>query len=363
MTATDSHETLKLFHAQITVARRPEDFFSLKGSKKADLLAALQDAYIGYVRRFHPDRWCRDAKELHLATEITASLNSLRATATERIEAGLWGKAEPTPSSKPAIHEIKTRQHVYRVRACLATGDLADVYEGDYDEADGSVQSVCIKVVRDKADNARMLVERDVLQTTKHKGLPVWVETFKTTDGQIATVTRRIDGEDLLSIRERHKDGIGQRDFCWMFLRLLSVIGHLHSNGILHGHIEPGNVLIRGRDHGGFLVGFTAAVRPGGKFTWLDEHYSAPEVAARRSPIPPTDLWSLGKCGVFLLGGDPASDRLPDALEDAALRRFLGKFLDTNPLRRARDAWVEWHELGGIRDRIYGTNRKFVPFN
>lgn len=359
--ATTDHETLKLFHSQIAVARRPEDFFRLKGSKKDELLAELQSVYLKHVRKFHPDNWGKDARLTYLANEITATLNALRVSAIERIEGGVWGASAPFPSdAKASVHEIKTRNRIYRVRSCLATGDLADVYAGDYDETDGSVQPVCIKVARDKADGPRMIVERDLLQTVKHKSLPVWVESFKTTDSLTATVTRRIDGEDLYALLERRK--VEQRDFCWIMLRLLSVLGYLHSNGILHGHIEPGNVLIRGRDHNGFLIGLTAAVRPGEKFTWLDEHYSAPEVAQRKPPIPPSDLWSLGKCGVFILGGDPAGDRIPDVLEDTSLRRFLGRLLDPNPLRRAGDAWEEWHALTGIRNRIYGTKRDFVPF-
>lgn len=362
MTAKDL-EDLRLFHTRVVQSRTPEDLFGELTGDKAERLAGLKKAFMKLVSRYHPDKAGPNPKAQHYSHEIMATVNTRRDEAMTRIEAGIYGvHAEPTP--KPSTdHVFETRKHVYRVSSFLASGDVADVWKGEYDEDDGTTQEIVVKIAREKSDSRFMQKEREALQILKHKSMPVLVEGFKTTDGKAASVLRYADGTDLKTLREKHPDGVPERHLSWIFLRLLSVVGYVHSQGTIHGNIEPGNVIVRGRDHNVFLIDyvFSASPKKGDSFVYANDDYSAPEVSEKRPPIPPSDLWSVVKCMIFLAGGAPDADEAPDSL-DPKLRHFMNSFLDPNPLRRARDAWSKWHELTKIRESIFGP-RKFVPFD
>lgn len=362
MTAKDL-EDLRLFHTRVVQSRTPEDLFGeLRGDKTAKL-ADLKKVFLKLVSRYHPDKAGPNPKAQHYSHEIMATVNTRRDEAVQRIEAGIYGvHAEPTPKPTPD-HVFKTRRHIYRVSSFLASGDIADVWKGEYDEDDGTVQEVVVKIAREKGDGRFMQKEREALQVLKHKSIPVLVEAFKTTEGKAASILRYADGTDLATLRARHPDGVPERHLSWIMLRLLSVVGYAHSQGVIHGNIEPANVIVRGRDHNVFLADYVFAAQPnkGDEFVYANDDYSAPEVSQRKSPIPPSDLWSVAKCMIFLAGGKPEDDEAPENL-DPRLRHFLSAFLDPRPMRRARDAWDKWHELTKLRDAIFGP-RKFVPFD
>lgn len=358
-----SLEDLRLFHGRVVQARTPEDLFGELPGDKAVQLAALKASFTKLASRYHPDRAGTDSKAQHYATEIMASVNAFRDEAAQRIEAGIYGKhAEPTPRAKPD-HVFETRKHLYRVSSFLASGDVADVWKAEYDEDDGTTQQVVVKIAREKDDGRYMQRERETLQTLKHKSIPVLVEAFKTTDGKSASVLRYADGTDLRALREKFPTGVQDRHLSWILLRLLSVVGYCHSQGVIHGNIEPGNVIVRGRDHNVFLLDFVFASQPkkGEGFVYINDDYSAPEVSRKLPPIPPSDLWSVAQCMVFLAGGDLKAGEMPDSV-DPRLAHFMNSFLDPRPMRRARDAWDKWHELTKLRESIFGP-RKFVPFD
>jgi serine/threonine protein kinase len=355
---------LVVFHARVCQARRPEDLFGARAEPTAEeKLRALSRAYREMVAKYHPDKHAGHMAAQYYASEVTAMVNVLYAQAKERVEQGIYGR--PDPTSRRAHHgEIKTPRRTYRMVDYLAEGDVSDVYLGEYD-GDGGVGQVAIKIARSTSDNDLMLNERDVLLLVKHKSLPVLVETFKTTDGKVGTITRLVEGHDLFAVRKRYPGGVGQEHACWMLERFLGVLGFLHVNGVIHGNIEPGNLLVRPRDHNGFLLDLTfACVRPqrGDTFKGANPDYSAPEVFERRQPIPPSDLYSLGKCMVFLLGGDVERNTFPDGV-DGRLRSFLGGFLDPHPLHRTRDAWESWRKLSDLRLSLFGQRRQFLSFN
>src|SRR5262249_19682565 len=148
----------------------------------------------------------------------------------------------------------------------------------------------------------------------------------------------------------------------WMLSRLLSVLGYAHSKGIIHGNIDPSHLMIRPSDHNLFLIDWSyAAVNPfrtGDGFKVWREHYSAPEVAERKRPIPASDLYAVGKCMIFILGGDVRNNSLP-AQVDEKIQRLIIYFVRESPLQRAQDAWEMYTFLRKLMEELWGP-RKFL---
>lgn len=278
--------------------------------------------------------------------------------------------AAETPAAQPQTFVIATAKRQYRVNRTLAQGDLATLYEGEYGWAGGARGEVAIKIACDPADNDLLQNETRMLRLLQTepgaygKHLPVLLDRFKTDQGQTGIVMERIDGYDLYSVREKYPDGIPQEHIVWIFRRALSALGYAHSKGILHGNIEPGHILVRPRDHNVHLVDWCYALykpsQTGAGFRCLNEEYSPPEVAERQPPIPASDLYSLAKCMVYLLGGDTRRLTLP-ARVDARLQRFIQFFLRPSPLQRAQDAWEMYGQLDALREEIFGPHR-FIEF-
>jgi serine/threonine protein kinase len=340
-------EWLETFHARVFQYRSPGELFgrlprddraSALDSRRAALLAGLAGQGQG-----------RD----DLVAAATHKIDELTDLARAALEAGTYDADLPTWSGRHTS-ELRTALRTYRVIEHLAEGEHADVYRAEYERDGGVVEQVAIKIPRSPALDDASLNESRVLGLVAHKSLPIIVDTFRATSGAISTITRLIDGVDLHEVRERYPTGVPQVHLWWILDRLLSVLGFLHSRRVIHGAIEPGNVMLRPRDHNAFLLDFLFAVvdplRSGQGYKTVVPGFSAPEVAERRSPAPPADLFALGATITWLAGGEV----------DEPLRGFLQRLVEPDPLHRPRDAWDLCRELRLLRDRTLGTERSFV---
>jgi hypothetical protein len=88
----------------------------------------------------------------------------------------------------------------------------------------------------------------------------------------------------------------------------------------------------------------------------FSEDYSHPEVAKKLAPMPHHDLYSLGKCMIYLLGGDVENNKLPSEV-NIVLRKFILEFIHC----RVTDAWKKYSELREIRKKVLG-HKGFVTF-
>jgi serine/threonine protein kinase len=91
-------------------------------------------------------------------------------------------------------------------------------------------------------------------------------------------------------------------------------------------------------------------------FRVYNPDYSAPEVREKKPPLPAADLYSIGRCLLFLLGGDLTSGEMPTLVDDR-LQRFVRYLTRPSPLQRAQDAWDMFVELERVRAGIYGPHR------
>src|SRR5207248_7521744 len=114
-----------------------------------------------------------------------------------------------------------------------------------------------------------------------------------------------------------------------------------HSQGTLHGAVLPGHVLIHAAYHGLQLVGWGHSVEPGQTITTISTRYRdwyPREVWKKQPATAATDLFLAARCLVYLAGGDPVADRMPESVP-AAMQRFFKTCLLQGARMRPDDAW------------------------
>ena len=384
---------LVALHARVLQARSPESLFSVPAEmpKPGSSLAAsgvnppvetaeaespealaeyqavcLADQMRFYSLEMHPERHTALPESTRLATEGYLCLQRLYAGALRKLERGTFG--DPLASFEPAPDEvdycITTPRGRYQVTAGLAQGQLSTVYSGHRNQ--NPIDRIVIKIADDESSNERLQQETQVLRQLHGEAsplrihLPRYLNQFKTDDGRLGNILSYAEGYDLHAIRRYYPQGIDPVHSIWIFRRALSILGYAHSRGILHGNVEPAHLIVRPWDHNLVLVDWTCAVvnpaRTGAGFQHQHPIYSAPEVAERKNPLPSADLYSLGLCMIYLLGGDPSTQQMPDSV-DIRLQRFIKFFVRSSPIGRAQDAWEMFHKLKVLRDEIFGAHQ------
>ena len=367
-----NHE-LSILHNALAQATSSEDLFGIPQEipleDKAALTNAVKEIYYRLAKSAHPDKY-KDAEEKELSSECFSLLQDFYQRALDKIENGRYGLGYSDETAQESDFTIITAKRKYTIQSTLAQGDLSTVYAGRVMGGDMDAGKIAIKLVEDPADNDLFQNEINILQffakeaSIYSKHLPTVLDEFKTSEGQLGTIFRQIDAYDAYSIREKYTEGVPQRHIIWMFRRALSLLGYVHSKGIIHGNIEPAHIMVRPKDHNVYLIDWCYSIwKPkatGQGFKCLNEEYSPPEVAAKKPPIPASDLFSLGKSMIYLLGGDIKTNEMPSSV-DERIQRFIRFFVKESAIQRAQDAWEMYHELDKLRKEVFGPHQ-FVEF-
>jgi hypothetical protein len=369
----DENRELRLLHARLLRASCAEETFGIMSDDTDEQLLQVREDHRFMSRLLDPNTYIakKDAEGLELAHEAQDILDRLLAEAERDIERGEF---DPLRRGRTEGDKfvIKTKEHSYRVRKIpLAEGDISTVYGGYFDLGDYA-DSVVVKILSDIDDIEAMRNEARVLKIfAEHPDprlvhLPVLLEQFKTTDGRMGLVMKRFNGYSIEEVLKNplYKDGIPQKDAAWMINRLLRVLEYVHDLGVVHCNIDPSHLIIRPYDHNLCLVGWSyAAYDPentGDSFKIYSEDYSAPEVLEKKTPVPSSDMFSVGKCMIRMLGGDLETNELPDTV-DEPLQRFVQFFVRPSALQRARDADEMKTTFVKLIEDLWGP-RKFREF-
>jgi serine/threonine protein kinase len=358
---------IRKLYEQICQYDHPEQLFGELGSEAAIQEKTLGNAYKYLIKLYHPDLYHKDPQEHQLADNMMKIIHYLRGEAERKIKNGTYGMPADVRRAEPECI-IATSTREYRVIRYFIKGEECDIYLAEYDDSEDRfmpVKQAIVKIVTDPLNNYLLENEIQVLKLLAHQSLPKMVDSLiMPEEKKKALILRLIDGYDLYAIREKYPDGIEVRHMCWVLERLLSVLGFLHYNAVLHGNIEPGNIMVRPRDHNAFLIDFLCSLLKPGKddyLTAVNEAFTAPEVFKQNKPHPAADLYSLGKSMIFLLGGDVEKEHFPDHV-DKRVVRFLKEFLFRDPGKRANDAWLLYRRLSDLRLEIFGARHEFLPF-
>lgn len=255
---------------------------------------------------------------------------------------------------------IKTKKHEYHLTSLLAKGEISDVFEAYYDENEQRKQ-VVIKLVRNPKDNDLAINEIRILRSLYFKEDPnmihlaLLVDQFKTSNGSFGIILNRFNGYNLDQVRTfpSNRSGVDPYEVAWMMSRMLGAIGYAHTKGVIHCNIEPAHVLIEPINHNAAIIDWSYASTNGSPFKAINEDYSPPEVVLGQTPLSSSDLYSIGKCTIFLLGGNLADNNIPEYV-DMCFQNFIRYFLLPSPNQRARNAWEMLHKLEDLRVEIWG---------
>lgn len=376
---------------KITEAAGPEEIFGGlggKGQNRSEKLKALEKEFQELSSVLAVDSSGFEPTALEKLKEARDTLAELYQWAKSKV-VGENQETEEKPSGQSGEVVITTKKRSYYLTEALAEGELFTVYRGYYLQ-DTAPVDVIFKIIKDPADNSFAKKEAEVLKLLysepnnegrQLKHLPQLIDEFLTAENQRGNILSYLDGYDLEVVKAKYKKGVDRKHVVWMLNRFLSVLGYVHSRGVIHGNIMPANLLIRPRDHNLWMIGWGCSVANpevnGAKFLLFNEDFSAPEIKQRpelpsrmkcKSPadslyldaIFSSDIYSVGKCMIYLLGGDVKSNKMPKDVE-LPLQRFIQGFVIESPLQRPRDAWEMYAELRKIITALWGP-RQFLEF-
>jgi len=360
--------TLEKVYEQLLQAVCPEDVFgniTVQGDEGKEQVKRI---YRDLAKIVHPDLYPSDRNRNEMAKEAFQILNKFNEQAEKSLGEGTYGlriQGEHNEAGAGGF-TIKTAKREYIIRSALDTGDLSTIYAGTVTGVNGPEGHVVVKIIMEPEDNDLAFNEIKVLKilqaqlSQQSKHLPFLLDHFKTTTNEYGIIIRYFNGYNLYSIREQYSNGLDPRHVAWILARSLSAIGYVHAQGIVHGNIEPAHILVRPSDHNIMVADWSYAcvnpVNTGDGFKVYNEPYSPPEVVAKKDPLPSSDIYSLGKSMIYLLGGDPKTDFIPLNVP-AIFRQFLKAMVLPSPLQRPRDAWDLYHYLVEVRQKAWGSVR------
>lgn len=339
--------TIKQIYEKLLRAKTPFDFFGKVSSEDE-----LKSAYKSYAKLVHPDR----ATDKYIANEAFSILNKLYNLGLEELKKGIYGIVNPVDLYKhmSPLFEINIKGVPYKFYENIFEGEVGYIFKG---LAGNDI--VYLKVAISPDDNALIDTEFDVLSKFRHQSLPYVEEKIMVNDTN-SIIMREVKGITMTEIFEQYKWGVPAEHVMWMLERLLSVVGYLHSNCVVHGNIKPENIIVTKENHNVSLVGFSLCIpnanTPDAHYTIVNDYYTAPEVNKTIRVEPSTDIYSLGKIAIKLLGGDITSNGMPIHI-DARIRDFIRRMVNPNPSARPNDAWKLWSELAKLRTEVFGTQR------
>ena len=340
---------VKEIYEELLKAKRPIDFF---GDVQTE--TELKKIFKQYAKCVHPDIVKEDEK--YIASEAFMLLNNLCNLGIKELEDGIYSITNPVEmyNHMDAMFEITVGGNSFKFYEYVYEGEVADVYKGA-----SSDDIVYLKVAADPQDNELIDTEFEILSTLRHQSFP-YVEREILVNDSKAILTREIKGITMPELMEQYKNGVPAEHVMWMLERLLSAVGYLHSNFVVHGNIKPENIVINKENHNVSLLGFSFAIpnakSSNARYRILNEYYSAPEVSKDSIVMPSSDIYSIGKVAIELLGGSVKTGGMPIAV-DSRVREFIRSMVCQHSYDRSNDAWKLWSELIELRNAVYGTER------
>jgi len=362
---------LKLIARQISLAKKPEDVFGRLARQGTDLLPGLKKSYHSLVKIAHPDLY-QSKDEQILAQSILGQLIEWFRLAEQKIKAGRYGALD---DQQKQIN-IQTKKRSYLVDDCCVQDGIYNLYPCSF-EADGQTYRALLQLVRDPHDNELAQNEIAVLEQLQKAPeaakfsayFPALIEAFMYTDGasahQAEIVEQNAGWYSLEEVRRFYPAGIQAKDMAWIWRRLLTALGHAHRNKIIHTAVLPCNVWIQPEQHGLMLRNWVYALSDQASAwepTLIDSlSYQGwyPADVLNQPALPGLDITLSTKCMLHLLGADPESKSLPEALPTPLKSFFRGCLLPRN--RAPQDAWALMQEFDELIEKLWGQ-RKFHPF-
>jgi serine/threonine protein kinase len=369
---------LKQVYELVKDAVRAEDVFgdlsSLgNGKSQTELLTEALEKFSATV---NPDLYKASPNDYEIAMEMSDLLSKFEKQAREKIARGFYATHGQASSRSRGKKILVTDKRQYNLGRALVEGDLSLLYEGECFIDGDFLGLVAIKVIQDPQYNhlgqneikALKLLQEGKGKQLKH--LPIFLDHFITTEGQLGIITNLIeDADDFYTIRERNPRGIPGKHASWILERSLSAISYPHNLGMLHGNLNPSHFMVNVATHNVTLVDWSYAIidpnTTGDCFKGATDFFSPPEAffedqtEKRNKCLPASDLYSIGMSIIYLLGGDVETRILPDEVNDE-FANFLNYLTLESAWQRAQNAEEEYFRLQDLRKKLGWTG--FEPF-
>ena len=308
----------------------------------------IKKVYKKYVKVCHPDLNRDNSK---MCEDIMSLLNKYYHEALEELKNGTYNiknEKELLKLNTP-LFEFDIKNKHYTFYKYLKSDDVCDIYEGLLND-----ELITLKIVMDESDNELLESEYDLVSDLEHYSINKPICKVKI-NGRVGLIYNKPNAYNIIDFK-KHYGCISGSHLCWVLERLLSILGYLHSNKIVHGNIKEENVYIDADNHNVILDDFALAIKnasdPNSKYKIINDHFTPSYVDASSRVIPNADIYAVGIIAIDLLGGDIDRIALPISC-DERVRRFIRKLLDKNE----NDAWKLWNELIEIRNEVYGLER------
>lgn len=356
---------------RVMQAVRPEDAFApLTIVIPPRLLALHLDPEMVEMRRvLDPEKYSSiDDKEA--ATMALARLEVFFVEALLKAKKGVYALDDysilPPKGGKKMVVDGVT----YYVGEKFEHGAHSSLYRGRMMAGNGS-GGVVIRTANEPGDNSFLYNEirnLDLLhrqEVAQWRGVPFMLSRFNAGE-RVGIISRYFDGVTLFQVRANklHVNGLDQRHMVWVMDRILRVLGYVHSIGMVHGCISPDKVLIRPDNHSAMITGWCHAVyqpaTTGERVVFEDRVFQAPEVTESKNIGPWTDIYSLGKTLIWLVGGNPSTNEVPDVVAPK-IKQFLLNMVRESYKARPHDAWQLFEAQNRIKDSLW--KRQFIHLN
>lgn len=290
----------------------------------------------------------------------------------------------PRPEEDELFDPLRTRAFVagmrYVLLGRLGRGDSSDVFLARRDTR--LTELVVLKVARALSDADLIAREYEVLselngssaQGAEHfsRLLPQPVAHGEAKDGEgtrrpaAVYLWRSGFQHTFVHALEAHSGGVDPRAAVWMWKRTLELLGFVHRSGYVHGAVLPPHLLVHPRDHGVVLVGWCSAQRhtrsrplPATSSAW--RAFYPEDVWQGAAPSTATDLAMCTRSVAYVLGGDPASGRVPGSVPEP-LARLIRTHSDPSHREVTDDAWHLKERVDAAAREAFGPPR-FVHFS
>jgi serine/threonine protein kinase len=247
----------------------------------------------------------------------------------------------------------------YKILKMISEGGFARIYQAEHTVLE---ELACIKQCKISTEEYTELLRQEakiLWKLNDHHSIPTVKDFFKTKDGGGLMVMNYIDGMSLQDIIPKNTR-MHYEDTCWITERLLEAVYYCHYNGVIHGDIKPGNLIVEAKKHDIKLIDFGLAItNPNRKSKPIGftEAFAAPELLEGKPPIPETDLYGVGITMLYALGGNPIIKSIPDDVP-SQIQDFCNALLRYDPMERPsweKDNLVQ--RLSDVRQQVFGRRR------
>jgi serine/threonine protein kinase len=193
----------------------------------------------------------------------------------------------------------------YRLLGRVGAGGMATVYRARDERSD---RDVAVKVIRERLGGDGALVRRfrreaELGARLAHPNIVAVLDAGR--DFMVMELVRGADAGMLVRRRGR----LPCAEVVHLVAQVAAALQHAHDQGLVHGDVSPGNILVG--DGGttakladfGLACGVRERPRACGAEVMGTPGYVAPEVAGGDGPSPSSDVYSLGAVAYRLAGG------------------------------------------------------------